>query len=292
MTRISYTEPSLMSLALGPGQSAEPEPLLAKHELSMVEPVVDLGGEDNVVLGAAKVIGRGSILTAAVGVYAYEQSPENEALRGRWAIKALEHANRVLTEVDPRVVSVSGKAAMVGATVSLITVGVEALSGLVTAATMSQKDGLLGRFNGWITKQAKRLETVDKNGKPKGDIALGLAGGASLLVVKREAESEEDRTFKDNAKTALKASAGIAAFSGTVAALTTVAIDTSDIHGHTTEAVWVMDRVSDGKTWWAIYAGGIALNRLNKLHDFTGQKIGAWYYSRGAELARPGPEIN
>ncbi len=230
------------------------------------------------------VSARGAMLAAAVTTYAWEQSPENERFRTEWAGKALTFGNEVFESVDQRLLSVPGKALMVGGVVAGITFAVETITGVITAATISQKRGMLGKFNSLITKLASKLEVTDSKGKPKGDAAIALAGGAAPLVVKRHAESGGTRTFSENAKSGARAAAGIAAFSGTLGVAASVAVDTADIHGHTAGALETIDVMSRSTTWWAIYGYVLGMGLLGNASQAVGQKLGAWYYSRNASV--------
>ncbi len=228
---------------------------------------------------------RTSMLAAAVTTYAWEQSPENEKFRSQWAVKTLAFGNRLFEHIDIRAISIPGKALVVGAVVAGITIAVESVTGVVTAATISQKDGMLGKFNSGVTKLASKLEVTGKDGKPKGDAAIALAGGAAPLVIKRHAEAGGERTFKENAKSGVRAAVGIGAFSGGLGAAASVAIDTADTFGHTAGALETIDFVSKGSTWWGLYGYILGCNLVDKAFTSTGQRVGAWYYSRQAQLA-------
>jgi len=230
-----------------------------------------------------------SILAVGGGTYAWEQLPENETFRGKWGVNALVWAHEHLVNAtDPRALAVAKVAVATMAIVSGITMAVETGTGLITAGMLTKKDGLVGLANKGINKLAKLTlgNTNDEDGRPRGVISLALGGGAAPVVAATNAMAGEDgRPFKENAMTAVKAAAGITAFSAVVSGATVVAIETADLHGYTEEATKLLDVVQDGTTWWTIFGASLAWRAFKGTSLFAAQKAGARFYSRASERA-------
>lgn len=177
------------------------------------------------------------LLAVAGGVFLFEQSWLNEQLRADAGLEILKSTNKEL---------------LVGMVVCGITMIVESACGLATAATISVKEGRLGKFNNWVAKKGSELDDTNKKGKKKNDILLGLAGGSTPVVAKRFYE-QGGRSFSENRKTALKAAAGIALFSGAVAGGAGAIIREAADHGWNSQAQWFVDRLADNKTWQGLF---------------------------------------
>jgi hypothetical protein len=248
----------------------------------LVEDDTEQSRESSLGGKAAALLGKTVVLGATAGTYIYEQSPENEKFRTRRGLDALVEASNWVEGLNNRWVETAVKAGAVAGTVGGVTMVLEATCGLVTAATISIKDGLVGKFNRGVTWLADKVKVTDKHGKPKGDVAVALAAGATPLVIKKNAEAGGDRPFKENAKTALKGAAGIAAFSGALGGATAIAIDTADLHNHQELALDAIDVLGDGKTWWALYGGILGWSALKAGSLYGARRLSAWELSRGA----------
>lgn len=209
------------------------------YEVSLINNDSVISANESFLRRAGNVVTQVGVCAVAGGTYIFEQSPANEAIRAGIAVGAYERL---------------GSAAAAGASVVATTFAIEAVSGMATAATISMKTGFIGRVNKWVVDSAEKLKLTNDKGDRTGDVLLGLGGGASVVVAKRHAV-EGGRTFEESRKTALKAASGIAAFSGSLAVAAAYGVQFGAAHGHAEVAQQALDIISDGKTWFGLYAG-------------------------------------
>lgn len=186
----------------------------------------------------------------AVALFAFQQSPGNEAIRGFLGANIFESTN------DPL---------LVGVGVGAATLAIEGLSSLGIAAALSDERGLLSRLKRNVKRRAAK-EHIDTPVKSSvlSDTAVMLGVGAGALVVKRHLEVEDsERCLSDDIKTSAKASSLIAGFSAGVAYLASAGVQYGSMIGLEKPAEFAVNTLADGRTYLGLM-GVAAANGLIK----------------------------
>lgn len=184
----------------------------------------------------------------AVALFAFQQSPGNEAIRGFLGANIFESTS------DPL---------LAGMGVGAATLAIEGLSSLSIAAALSDERGLVSRLKQNVKRRAGK-EHIDTSLKSSvlGDTAVMLGVGAGALVVKRHLEDSE-RSLSDDIKTSTKASGLIAGFSASVAYLASAGVQYGSMIGLEKPAEFAVNVLADGRTYLGLM-GVAAANGLIK----------------------------
>lgn len=183
----------------------------------------------------------------AITVFAFQQSPANEAIRAC---------------VGANIFDYTGNPLLVGAGVGVATMAIEGLSSLSIGAALQDEHGMVNRFKHMI-KRGQSENMPAPNSSAVSDTAVMLGIGAGALVVKRHFE-EPDRNLAKDVRTSVKASGFIAGFSGGVAGLASGGLSYASSVGLEKPAEIMINVLADGRTYIGLLGAAAITSVIKK----------------------------
>lgn len=185
------------------------------------------------------------ITVFAVGLFIFEQSPANEAVRAFAGFKVLE---------------ATGSAVLVALAVGLITFVVEMSSSALIALGLHSSN----RFKRFSQRFVKH-ESKDTGKNSASDYLLALGIGAGTLVIKKHLKNKK-QTLSADLRSAFKASLAITLFSAFVGFLAGGGVIVAQQIGLGTLAQQFLNIVTDWRFWLIVVIGSQLLELLLNKH--------------------------
>ncbi len=216
-------------------------------------------------------VGKVAITSSALGSWAFQIGPWNEALR-------IDQATRVLQDTYDSV-AVAGR-------VGLITAGIEITSASLISLGLNSDIGIVERMKDWKKGREFVHDAEDSTEKSKSsrigglasDIALSMGGGAGIVTVKHHLNSENNSLAKDMAVSTV-ATVPVVALSTSVAYLASESVLTAG-ESDTWFSEAVVNYGTSNKFWLGLLAVGYGsvfvkneiVNAKNFISDYDGKK--------------------